>query len=93
MQKNRVAKDAVIIASPAEAGNRGYGFGEWVMNDVSTEKPSDAVTSPGLFGSFPWLDNQKQYAGFLLTFNINNKGRNERYKSLKKIIDEAITIN
>jgi CubicO group peptidase (beta-lactamase class C family) len=93
MQKNRVAKDAVIISSPAKAGNWGYGFGEWVMDEVSGEKPSDAVTSPGLFGSFPWVDNKKQYAGFLMTFNLKSKGRNERYKELKKIVDEALTGN
>jgi len=52
MQKNRVAKDAVIISSPAEAGNWGYGFGEWMMEDITGDQRSDAVTSPGLFGSF-----------------------------------------
>ena len=91
MQKNRVAKDAVIISSPAEAGNWGYGFGEWVMDDVSGEKRSEGVTSPGLFGSFPWVDNKNKYAGFLMTFNIKSKGRNERYKELKKLVDEALT--
>jgi CubicO group peptidase (beta-lactamase class C family) len=90
MQKNRVTKDAVIISSPAEAGNWGYGFGEWVMDEVTGDRRSDAVTSPGLFGSFPWLDNKKQYAGFLMTFNIKSKGRNERYKELKKLVDEAL---
>ena len=90
MQQNRVSKDVVIISSPAEAGNWGYGFGEWVMDNVSGEKRSDAVTSPGLFGSFPWVDNKKQYAGFLMTFNINHKGRNERYKELKKLVDETL---
>jgi hypothetical protein len=51
---------------------------------------SDAVTSPGLFGSFPWVDNKKQYAGFLMTFNIKNKGRNERYKELKRTVDDTL---
>lgn len=90
MQKNRIAKDAVIASSPAEAGNWGYGFGEWVMDSATGDKRSMAVTSPGLFGSFPWVDNEKKYAGFLFTFNIKSKGRNERYKELKKIIDEAL---
>jgi len=52
---------------------------------------SDAVTSPGLFGSFPWVDNKKQYAGFLMTFNIKSKGRNERYTELKRLVDEVLT--
>jgi CubicO group peptidase (beta-lactamase class C family) len=91
MQKNRVASDAKIVSSPAEAGNWGYGFGEWMMNDVTDAVRSDAVTSPGLFGSFPWVDNKKQYAGFLMTFNINHKGRNARYTALKSLVDEALT--
>ncbi|MGC4104502.1 serine hydrolase domain-containing protein [Ferruginibacter sp.] len=92
MQKNRVAKDAVIVSSPAEAGHWGYGLGEWVMDDIGSEQVSDAVTSPGLFGSFPCVDNKRQYAAFLMTFNIKNKGRNERYKELKRIIDESLNI-
>jgi len=91
MQKNRVPKDAVIVSSPAEAGNWGYGFGEWVMDGVSGDKRSDAVTSPGLFGSFPWVDNKKQYAGFLMTLNLKNEGRNERYKELKQLTDAALS--
>ena len=92
MQKNRIGTDTKIISSPAEAGNWGYGFGEWMMSNASGATRSDAVTSPGLFGSFPWVDNKKQYAGFLMTFNINHKGRNERYTGLKKLVDEALTI-
>jgi len=90
MQKNRVPVDAVIVSSPAEAGNWGYGFGEWVMDGVSGQKRSDSVTSPGLFGSFPWVDNKKHYAGFLMTFNLKNKGRNERYKELKQLVDAVL---
>jgi CubicO group peptidase (beta-lactamase class C family) len=90
MQKNRVAKDAVIKSSPAEAGSWGYGFGEWTMNDVMGEKRSDAVTSPGLFGSFPVVDSKNKYVAFLMSFNLNHKGRNERYKELKRLMDEAL---
>ncbi len=89
MQKNRIRKDVTIIQSPAEAGNWGYGFGEWVMDDATGEKRSEAVTSPGLFGSFPWIDRNLNYAAFLFTYNINSKGRNDRYKNLKKTIDAA----
>ncbi len=90
MQKNRVAKDAKIVYSPAEAGNWGYGFGEWVMDDATENKRSDAITSPGLFGTFPWVDNGKKYCAILFTFNIKSKGRNERYKELKRLVDEAL---
>lgn len=91
MQKNMITKDTKVVSSPAEAGNWGYGFGEWVMDDVTGERRSNAVSSPGLFGSFPWIDNEKKYAGFLFVFNIKKKGRNEKYKELKQLVDKAVT--
>ncbi len=86
MQQN-YTKNARVSHSPAEAGNWGYGFGEWVMEDAAVR--SDAVTSPGLFGSFPWVDNKRGYAGFLFVFNIKSKGRNELYRGLKRTIDKS----
>ncbi|MEO6221110.1 MAG: serine hydrolase [Ginsengibacter sp.] len=87
MQYN-YAKNATVAYSPAEAGSWGYGLGEWVMDDATSR--SGAVTSPGLFGSFPWVDNERQYAGFLFVFNLKQKGRYENYKELKSIIDKEI---
>jgi CubicO group peptidase (beta-lactamase class C family) len=87
MQKN-YAKGATVAYSPAEAGSWGYGLGEWVMDNAVDR--SEAVTSPGLFGSFPWVDNQRQYAGFLFVFNLKNKGRGDSYRQLKSIIDEQV---
>lgn len=72
-----------IIYSPVEAGNWGYGFGGWIM-------ASQAVTSPGLFGSFPWIDNKNKYAAVLFVTNIKNKGRHEKYLNLKQLIDAAL---
>lgn len=96
MQKDRVTADCKIMGSPAEAGDWGYGFGEWVMNSrglsaTDSSLRNDAVTSPGLFGSFPWVDNKRGYAGFLFVFNVKNKGRHEMYSNLKKLVDEAVT--
>lgn len=79
-----------VMQSPAGAGNWGYGFGEWTFEETVPGKPSDAVTSPGLFGSFPWVDNKKNYAALLFTFNLKYKGRNERYKELKSIVDSIV---
>lgn len=101
MQKNYVAKDAKIAYSPAEAGNWGYGFGEWVMDltpalsskgegEIPVSERSKAVTSPGLLGTFPWVDNERKYCAILFTMNINNKGRGERYKALKGLIDKVV---
>ena len=90
MQVNRINKNIKIGYSPAEAGDFGYGFGEWVMETSTINNLTEAVTSPGLFGSFPWVDNERKYCGFLMTFYLKNQGRNERYKALKSLIDDSI---
>lgn len=89
MQQDRINKNTKIGYSPSEAGNFGYGFGEWIM-ETSANNITTTVTSPGLFGSFPWVDNKNNYCAFLMTFYLKNSGRNERYKALKVLVDEAI---
>lgn len=90
METDRVTKDVTIAYSPAEAGNLGYGYGEWVWDNTTIGNLSKAVTSPGLFGSFPWVDNEKHYCAFLMTFYIKNDGRNQRYKTLKGLADDVL---
>ncbi|MES2108679.1 MAG: serine hydrolase domain-containing protein [Bacteroidota bacterium] len=83
MQINRVTPDVKITYSPAEAKGLGYGFGEWTMG-------TNGVSSPGLFGSFPWVNNEKKYCGFLMTLYIKNTGRNERYMEMMGLVNEAV---
>ena len=91
LMQHNYAKGKKMISSPAEAGTWGYGFEEWTADNSSGTERSNSVTSPGLFGSFPWIDNKNRYAGVLFTFYIKSNGRHERYTALKKIIDDAIT--
>jgi len=90
MQVNRLKEGVKIAYSPSEAGGFGYGYGEWIMDQPKGSKTTKSVSSPGLFGSFPWLDNEKHYAAFLMTYNLKNKGRNEKYRKLKTLVDEAL---
>ncbi len=85
MQVNH-ATNARIVYSPATGANWGYGYGEWVMK----EAPHGGVTSPGLFGSFPWVDYEKGYAAMLFTVNLQNKQRAALYKSLKEAVDKSL---
>lgn len=91
MQLDRVAKDVVVKYTPAEAGKWGYGFGEWVMNGDTHTENSKSVSSPGLFGSFPWVDNEKKYCAFLFTMYVKSSDRHERYTELKRLVDEALS--
>lgn len=90
MQVNRITPDVKVAYSPAEAGDAGYGYGEWVMKNSTTGDLSKSVTSPGLFGSFPWVENEKGYSAFLMAYYVNPKGRGERYKELKYLVDAVV---
>jgi CubicO group peptidase (beta-lactamase class C family) len=90
MQKNRIGKDVTIAYSPAEAAGWGYGFGEWVMDGAPAETRSTAVSSPGLFGSFPVVNAKEKFSAFLFVFNLKHEGRNEIYKELQRVIEEGL---
>jgi CubicO group peptidase (beta-lactamase class C family) len=90
MEMNRMDAGVKIAYTPEQADGLGYGYGEWVMKNSKQGVPSSWVTSPGLFGSFPWVDNENHYCAFLMTFYINNSGRQGRYFELKKLVDDSI---
>lgn len=83
MQINRVTPEVKVVYSPPEAGKVAYGYGEWVMN-------ASTVSSPGLFGSFPWVNMAKGYSGFLMAYSLNNNGRKERYAELMELVNNAL---
>jgi CubicO group peptidase (beta-lactamase class C family) len=83
MQVNRLSPDVTIAHSPAQAKGLGYGYGEWVYED-------GAVSSPGLFGSYPWVDNYWHYGAFLMAVNLKSDGRQELYAELKELVDKAM---
>jgi CubicO group peptidase (beta-lactamase class C family) len=99
MQKNKLTQDCIIAYKPDEAGNWGYGFGEWIADPpLAIAQRKDAmpdseramlVSSPGLFGSFPWIDNKNKIAGFLFVYNLQHKGRNERHTSLRNLVQSV----
>jgi len=90
MQINRITADTRVAYSPAEAGDAGYGYGEWVMQASTATKLSEVVSSPGLFGSFPWVNNEKGYCAFLMTYYIRPNGRGDRYRELRELVDAFV---
>lgn len=87
MQINRITDDVSIAYTPTESKGFGYGFGEWI------QKNTGIVTSPGLFGSFPWVDNEKGYCAVMICFYLNNQGRNERYRTLPELVEKQLLNN
>lgn len=83
MQVNRITPGVRVAYTPAEAASSGYGYGEWIM-------ANGTVSSPGLFGSYPWVDNNKGYCAFLLAFYLKSDGRQAKYAELRKLVDAQI---
>lgn len=90
MMKNRIRKDCLIAYRPEELGEWEYGFGAWVLDGIAADKRSMQLASPGLFGSFPWIDASNNYCAFLLTMNMRTKGRKELYEELVQLTTEAV---
>jgi CubicO group peptidase (beta-lactamase class C family) len=83
MQINRVSSDVHVAYAPPAAESVKYGYGEWIMGP-------GIISSPGLFGSFPWVNNGGKYSGFLMAYSLNSSGRSERYKTLMALVDEVL---
>ncbi len=84
------SKDATVLYTPEEAGDFKYGYGEWILEAGLPNQLANVVSSPGLFGSYPWVDNKKQYCAMLFVFNIKAKGRHEKYEKLRSIITDVL---
>jgi len=68
----------------------GSGGGQLVLTKSFDMGMPRVLTSPGLFGSFPWVGPGAGYCAFLMTFYLKNEGRGERYSTLKKLVEEAL---
>lgn len=79
MQVNRITSNVKVAYTPVEAAGLGYGYGEWIMGNGT-------VSSPGLFGSYPWVDNIMGYCAFLMAFNLRSDGRQAKYAELRKLV-------
>lgn len=69
--------------SPEGAAAWDYGLGAWIID-------KDLITSPGLFGTFPWIDRKKGYAAVLYTYNLNRNNRREAFQNLVHSVQLAV---
>jgi len=60
--------------------------------DNTTKRIATAVTSPGLFGTWPMIDYCRGYAYIVFVKNFLGEERAEAHKEIKQIIDEQIAI-
>ncbi|HMO62179.1 MAG TPA: serine hydrolase domain-containing protein [Ferruginibacter sp.] len=83
-------KEVTKKYSPKVAEGFEYGLGLWILEQDNNGN-STVVASPGLFGTFPYVDIQRNYACIIFIKKFITEERKELYIELKKKIDAAIS--
>jgi len=66
-----------------------YAFGEWVQ-ETDSQGAAKTVASPGLFGSWPLVDNCHQYACIFVIRSLLNERQKNIYLDVKTSIDKLM---
>lgn len=80
---------AMIKYAPKAAEGFNYGLGEWIQETDENGKAT-VVSSPGLFGTWPMIDNCRSYACIFFTTGLLGEEKRTLYLNLKKSIDAVI---
>ena len=88
-QMQRSGTDNVkVIYRPAEAKYLDYGWGEWILERNAVGE-STVLSSPGLFGTFPWIDTQRNYAAIIFVKNIHFKDRQKNTEDVRVAVNKV----
>ena len=86
-----VTTPGMIKYTPPAAQGYNYALGEWVLEADNNGK-STAVASPGLFGTWPYVDLKRNYAAiFFVKTLLNGEQKKDIYVDLKNTIDSQIS--
>lgn len=83
-------KDLVKRYTPKVAEGYEYGLGEWIQEQDANGN-STVVSSPGLFGTWPYVDKCRNYACIFFVKKLINEERKDLYLEMKKKIDGQLT--
>ena len=82
-------KNIPIKYTPKIAEGFDSGLGQWIQ-ETDASGNSTVVSCPGLFGTWPWVDKCRGYAGIVFVKSLLSESRKELYLEIKKSIDEQI---
>ena len=85
IQTKNIKKEFV----PRVAEGFEYGLGEWVTETDASGK-SNVVASPGLLGTWPYVDKCRNYACIFLAKKLLGEEKKEFYLELKRAIDKQM---
>lgn len=66
-----------------------YGLGEWIQEEDATGN-STVVSSPGLFGTWPYVDKCRAYAAIVFVKTLQTEQKKEFHLSFKNAVDEQV---
>jgi len=88
MQKNHFPGLPVKF-TPKVAEGFEYGLGEWIQ-EKDANGNSTVVSSPGLFGTWPYVDKCRQYAAIIFVKTILGEQKKDLYLQFKEAVDEQV---
>jgi CubicO group peptidase (beta-lactamase class C family) len=88
MQKSQTTLSLIKYAPKAAEGYN-YGLGEWVI-ETDNNGNTSSVSSPGLFGTFPYVDIKRNYAAIVFVKTLLSEQRKDICISIKESIDKAL---
>jgi CubicO group peptidase (beta-lactamase class C family) len=90
MQEN-ATEEILISYVPEQAISSDYGYGEWIL-EKDDDDMSTVLSSPGVFGTFPYIDLTRRYAAILFVKTLNIKSRKDTYGAIKGAVDKVIPV-
>jgi len=74
---------------PKVAEGYDYGLGEWIQEKDASGNAT-VVCSPGLFGTWPWVDLGRGYSAIIFEKGILSEQKRDIYLQIKEAIDSRI---
>jgi CubicO group peptidase (beta-lactamase class C family) len=82
----------MIKYAPKVAAGWNYGLGVWIQ-ETDVNAVATVVSSPGLFGTWPLIDQCRGYSFILFTKELISVDKRDLYLQIKAIIDQQIVAN
>ncbi|HEY0678393.1 MAG TPA: serine hydrolase domain-containing protein [Chitinophagaceae bacterium] len=73
--------------APSAAQGFNYGSGVWIQ-ETAPDGKSAVISSPGWFGTWPYVDYCRGYACIIFTKNLLTERKPDMYIAIKKVIDQ-----